>query len=882
MNELMNIFGQVSGPQSFDQIRISIASPERIRSWSFGEIKKPETINYRTFKPERDGLFCARIFGPIKDYECLCGKYKRMKYRGVVCEKCGVEVTLSKVRRDRMGHIELASPVAHIWFLKSLPSRIGLLLDMTLKDLERILYFENYVVIEPGLTPLKQRQLLGEEDYLKAQDDYGDDQFTASIGAEALRTMLSAIDLQEEKIRLREELRETSSEARRKKLVKRLKLVEAFVDSHSRPEWMILEVVPVIPPELRPLVPLDGGRFATSDLNDLYRRVINRNNRLKRLIELRAPDIIVRNEKRMLQEAVDALFDNGRRGRIITGANKRPLKSLSDMLKGKQGRFRQNLLGKRVDYSGRSVIVVGPELKLHQCGLPKKMALELFKPFIYSKLELYGLASTIKAAKRMVEKERPEVWDILEEVIREHPVLLNRAPTLHRLGIQAFEPILIEGKAIQLHPLVCAAFNADFDGDQMAVHVPLSVEAQLEARVLMMSTNNILSPANGKPIIVPSQDIVLGLYYISLMRPGETGEGMVFRDLAEVIQAIETKQVSLHAKVRARVRVVRDGKPTIAVIETTPGRYLMTDIMPKSDLLGFELVNKLLTKKEITNVIDQVYRHCGQKETVIFCDRLMGLGFHQAFKAGISFGKDDLIVPHAKAELVTSAQDKVKKYEQQYLDGLITQGEKYNKVVDVWSNCTERVAEEMMKVIKHSEVGKPINAVWMMSDSGARGSAAQIKQLAGMRGLMAKPSGEIIETPIISNFKEGLTVLEYFNSTHGARKGLADTALKTANSGYLTRRLVDVAQDCIITEEDCGTTRGITLRAVIEGGDTLVSLGLRILGRSAAEDIKDPATGDILIPADTYLVENLVDLVDQAGVQSVKVRSSLTCEAKTG
>ncbi|HVJ55193.1 MAG TPA: DNA-directed RNA polymerase subunit beta' [Aliidongia sp.] len=882
MNELMNIFGQVTGPQSFDQIRISIASPERIRSWSFGEIKKPETINYRTFKPERDGLFCARIFGPIKDYECLCGKYKRMKYRGIICEKCGVEVTLSKVRRDRMGHIELASPVAHIWFLKSLPSRIGLLLDMTLKDLERVLYFENYVVVEPGLTPLKMHQLLSEEEHFRAQDEYGDDSFTAKIGAEAMKDMLAQINLEEDLTRLRVELKETASEARRKKLVKRLKLVEAFVESNSRPEWMILDVIPVIPPELRPLVPLDGGRFATSDLNDLYRRVINRNNRLKRLIELRAPDIIVRNEKRMLQEAVDALFDNGRRGRVITGANKRPLKSLSDMLKGKQGRFRQNLLGKRVDYSGRSVIVVGPELKLHQCGLPKKMALELFKPFIYSKLELYGLASTIKAAKRMVEKERPEVWDILEEVIREHPVLLNRAPTLHRLGIQAFEPTLIEGKAIQLHPLVCTAFNADFDGDQMAVHVPLSLEAQLEARVLMMSTNNILSPANGKPIIVPSQDIVLGLYYISLMRDGEKGEGMVFRDLQEAQQALEFKQVSLHAKVRARVRIVRDGKPQIAVIETTPGRLLLTDILPKSDLLGFEMVNKPLTKKEITNVIDQVYRHCGQKETVIFCDRLMGLGFHQAFKAGISFGKDDLIVPAAKADLVASAQEKVKEYEQQYLDGLITQGEKYNKVVDVWSNCTEKVADEMMKVIKQTVVGQPINAVWMMSDSGARGSAAQIKQLAGMRGLMAKPSGEIIETPIISNFKEGLTVLEYFNSTHGARKGLADTALKTANSGYLTRRLVDVAQDAIIVEHDCGTTRGLSMRAVVEGGEVISPLADRILGRTPAIDIVDPLNGEVVVKAGELITEALVDRIDRSGIDEVMIRSVLTCETRIG
>jgi DNA-directed RNA polymerase subunit beta' len=883
MNELMNIFGQVSGPQSFDQIRISIASPERIRSWSYGEIRKPETINYRTFKPERDGLFCARIFGPIKDYECLCGKYKRMKYRGIICEKCGVEVTLSKVRRDRMGHIELASPVAHIWFLKSLPSRIGLLLDMTLKDLERILYFENYVVIEPGLTPLKQHQLLGEDEYLKAQDDYGDDQFTASIGAEALRTMLSAIDLDEEKRRLRDELLETNSEARRKKLVKRLKLVEAFIDSNSRPEWMILEVIPVIPPELRPLVPLDGGRFATSDLNDLYRRVINRNNRLKRLIDLRAPDIIVRNEKRMLQEAVDALFDNGRRGRIITGANKRPLKSLSDMLKGKQGRFRQNLLGKRVDYSGRSVIVVGPELKLHQCGLPKKMALELFKPFIYSKLELYGLASTIKAAKRMVEKERPEVWDILEEVIREHPVLLNRAPTLHRLGIQAFEPVLIEGKAIQLHPLVCTAFNADFDGDQMAVHVPLSLEAQLEARVLMMSTNNILSPANGKPIIVPSQDIVLGLYHITMERPGEKGEGMMFTSIGEIEQALEAKSVSLHARIKARFHTVdADGRPVVQRVETTPGRMLLSEILPRHPAISFDLINTLLTKKEISNVIDEVYRHCGPKETVIFCDHLMTLGFRQACKAGISFGKDDLIVPDAKRRLVAEAQEQVKQYEQQYQDGLITQGEKYNKVVDVWSRCTDKVADEMLKMIRLSGPGEPVNSVWMMSDSGARGSAAQIKQLAGMRGLMAKPSGEIIETPIISNFKEGLTVLEYFNSTHGARKGLADTALKTANSGYLTRRLVDVAQDAIITEEDCGTTRGLHTAAVVDGGEVIAPLADRILGRAAAVDIIDPLTGEFVLPAGELIDEDVVDRIERAGIDTVPIRSVLTCESRIG
>jgi DNA-directed RNA polymerase subunit beta' len=883
MNELMNIFGQSQGPQSFDQIRISIASPERIRSWSYGEIKKPETINYRTFKPEREGLFCARIFGPIKDYECLCGKYKRMKYRGIVCEKCGVEVTLSKVRRERMGHIELASPVAHIWFLKSLPSRIGLLLDMTLKDLEKVLYFESYVVTEPGLTPLKANQLLNEEEFTKAQEEFGEEAFTAGIGAEAMQKLLTAIDLGEEKERLRVELRDTNSDAKRKKLVKRLKLVEAFTESNSRPEWMILEVVPVIPPELRPLVPLDGGRFATSDLNDLYRRVINRNNRLKRLIELRAPDIIVRNEKRMLQEAVDALFDNGRRGRIITGVNKRPLKSLSDMLKGKQGRFRQNLLGKRVDYSGRSVIVVGPELKLHQCGLPKKMALELFKPFIYAKLELYGLASTIKAAKRSVEKERPEVWDILEEVIREHPVLLNRAPTLHRLGIQAFEPILIEGKAIQLHPLVCTAFNADFDGDQMAVHVPLSLEAQLEARVLMMSTNNILSPAHGKPIIVPSQDIVLGLYYMTLERPGEKGEGMAFATLGEIEQALQGGSVSLQARVSARVRSVnKDGDTVIQRVVTTPGRMLLSEIVPMNANVGFDLVNRLLTKKEITNLLDQVYRHCGQKETVIFCDRLMTIGFQQAFRAGISFGKDDLIVPVAKERLVDAATAKVKEYEQQYLDGLITQGEKYNKVVDVWSNCTEKVADEMMKAIKTVKPGQPINSVWMMADSGARGSAAQIKQLAGMRGLMAKPSGEIIETPIISNFKEGLTVLEYFNSTHGARKGLADTALKTANSGYLTRRLVDVAQDAIITEPDCGTKRGLTMRAVVEGGDVIAPLADRILGRSAAIDIIDPANKKVLVPAGGLIDEEAVERIDKAGVDSVLIRSVLTCETRTG
>jgi DNA-directed RNA polymerase subunit beta' len=878
----MNIFSQQSPPQTFDQIRISIASPERIRSWSFGEIKKPETINYRTFKPERDGLFCARIFGPIRDYECLCGKYKRMKYRGIICEKCGVEVTLQKVRRERMGHIELASPVAHIWFMKSLPSRVGLLLDMTLKELERVLYFENYLVTEPGLTPLKLRQLLNEEEYLKAQEEYGEDAFTAMIGAEAIKLMLTGIDLHEEKVKLREGLAETTSDAKRKKYVKRLKVVESFIESGARPEWMILDVVPVIPPELRPLVPLDGGRFATSDLNDLYRRVINRNNRLKRLMELRAPDIIVRNEKRMLQEAVDALFDNGRRGRVITGANKRPLKSLSDMLKGKQGRFRQNLLGKRVDYSGRSVIVVGPELKLHQCGLPKKMALELFKPFIYARLEVYGMASTIKAAKRMVEKERPEVWDILEEVIREHPVLLNRAPTLHRLGIQAFEPVLIEGKAIQLHPLVCTAFNADFDGDQMAVHVPLSLEAQLEARVLMMSTNNILSPANGKPIIVPSQDIVLGLYYITLARDNEPGEGMIFASIGEIEQALASKFITLHTKIKARYHGVDDaGKPLTTRVETTAGRMLLSEILPRHPSVPFSLINRVLTKKDVTNVIDIVYRHCGQKETVIFADRMMGLGFRHACRAGISFGKDDLVIPQAKQALIKKAQDQVKEYEQQYQDGLITRGEKYNKVVDVWSSCTERVADEMMKGI--SDVGHGyLNAVYMMAHSGARGSAAQIKQLAGMRGLMAKPSGEIIETPIISNFKEGLTVLEYFNSTHGARKGLADTALKTANSGYLTRRLVDVAQDAIITELDCGTDKGLTIKAVIEGGEVIASLAERVLGRSTLADIKHPVTGETIVAAGNLIEERQVEAIDRAGIDTLGVRSALTCKTENG
>ncbi|MCW3473019.1 DNA-directed RNA polymerase subunit beta' [Limobrevibacterium gyesilva] len=887
MNELMKILGQTGQSMTFDQIKIQMASPEQIRSWSYGEIKKPETINYRTFKPERDGLFCARIFGPIKDYECLCGKYKRMKFRGIICEKCGVEVTLAKVRRERMGHIELASPVAHIWFLKSLPSRIGLMVDLTLKELEKILYFESYVVLEPGLTDLKLHQLLTEDQLLSKQDEFGDDAFRAGIGAEAIKGILNGIDADAEKVKLRADLKETTSEAKRKKLVKRLKLIEAFSESGAKPEWMILDVVPVIPPELRPLVPLDGGRFATSDLNDLYRRVINRNNRLKRLIELRAPDIIVRNEKRMLQESVDALFDNGRRGRAITGANKRPLKSLSDMLKGKQGRFRQNLLGKRVDYSGRSVIVVGPELKLHQCGLPKKMALELFKPFIYSKLEKYGHATTIKAAKRMVEKERPEVWDILEEVIREHPVMLNRAPTLHRLGIQAFEPVLIEGKAIQLHPLVCTAFNADFDGDQMAVHVPLSLEAQLEARVLMMSTNNILSPANGKPIIVPSQDIVLGIYYLSLETPEfratDDARASAFATIGEIEHALHARVIKLHDKIRARYETVdAEGKKLVQTVITTAGRMLIAQVLPKSPLIPFSLINRQLTKKNVSDVIDAVYRHCGQKECVIFADRLMGLGFGQAAKAGISFGKDDMIIPAEKRGMIAKTQAEVKEFEQQYQDGLITAGERYNKVVDAWSRCTDEVAGAMMKEISRQEIGHPTNSVWMMSHSGARGSPAQMRQLAGMRGLMAKPSGEIIEQPIIANFKEGLSVLEYFNSTHGARKGLADTALKTANSGYLTRRLVDVAQDCIIVEVDCGTERGLTVKPVMDGGEVVSSLSERTLGRTTAEDIVDPVTNEVLVANNTLIEEEHAERIEKAGVEAVKIRSVLTCEAKIG
>ncbi len=879
--EVMNIFNPAQEGPSFDRIRISLASPEKILSWSFGEIRKPETINYRTFKPEKDGLFCARIFGPTKDYECLCGKYKRMKYKGVVCEKCGVEVTVTRVRRERMGHIELASPVAHIWFLKSLPSRISTLLDLTLKEVERILYFESFVVTEPGLTDLEERQLLSEEEYLDAQTEYGEDSFTAGIGAEAIREMLASIDLEAEVERVRFDMGETGSQLKLKKLRKRLKLLESFISSGNRPEWMILTVIPVIPPELRPLVPLDGGRFATSDLNDLYRRVINRNNRLKRLIELRAPDIIVRNEKRMLQESVDALIDNGRRGRVITGANKRPLKSMSDMLKGKQGRFRQNLLGKRVDYSGRSVIVVGPELKLHQCGLPKKMALELFKPFIYARLDAKGISGTVKQSKKIVEKQRPEVWDILDEVIREHPVLLNRAPTLHRLGIQAFEPVLTEGKAIRLHPLVCAAFNADFDGDQMAVHVPLSIESQLEARVLMMSTNNILAPANGKPIIVPSQDVVLGLYYMTLMVDGEKGEGMAFVDISEVEAALDGGHISLHSKIKGRFRVIdEDGSETWQTAETTAGRLMIAEFLPKHANIPFSAVNKVMSKKAIGELIDKVYRHAGQKATVIFCDKIMGIGFREAFKAGISFGKDDMIIPAEKAKLVQATKDMVADFETQYADGLITKGEKYNKVVDAWSKCTDRLADAMME-----EAAKPrkmINSIFMMADSGARGSKNQMKQLAGMRGLMAKPSGEIIETPIISNFKEGLTVLEYFNSTHGARKGLADTALKTANSGYLTRRLVDVAQDCIVTEQDCGTSNGITLKPVVDGGEVVVSLGERMLGRVVAEDLIVPVSGELMYPANTYIDEEIAAKIDESGLQDARVRSALTCETVNG
>ena len=894
MKDLLNLLKNQNAKQEFDSIRIGLASPEMIRSWSYGEVKKPETINYRTFKPERDGLFCAKIFGPIKDYECLCGKYKRLKHRGVICEKCGVEVALASVRRDRMGHIELASPVAHIWFLKSLPSRIGLLLDMTLRDIERVLYFESFIVIDPGMTTLEKGQLLSDEQYYEALEEFGDE-FDARMGAEAVQALLADIDLTGETNRLREEIPATNSETKIKKLSKRLKLLEAFESSGNHPEWMILNVLPVLPPDLRPLVPLDGGRFATSDLNDLYRRVINRNNRLKRLLELNAPDIIVRNEKRMLQEAVDALLDNGRRGRAITGSNKRPLKSLADMIKGKQGRFRQNLLGKRVDYSGRSVIVVGPTLRLHQCGLPKKMALELFKPFIFSKLEHRGLATTIKAAKKMVERETPEVWDILAEVIREHPVLLNRAPTLHRLGIQAFEPVLIEGKAIQLHPLVCAAYNADFDGDQMAVHVPLTLEAQLEARALMMSTNNILSPANGDPIIVPSQDVVLGLYYMTRERINAKGEGMMFSDIAEVQRAYGAKQVDLQAKVKVRIRQVLkdlDGnmQETVTLEDTTVGRALLFDILP--DGLPLSLVNQAMTKKAISKLINASYRNVGLKETVIFADQLMYTGFYYATVSGSSIGVNDFVIPDEKHRIIQLAADEVKEIESQFASGLLTQGEKYNKVIDIWSRANDKVAKAMMETLgKEKTINKAgeevlqdsFNSVYMMADSGARGSAAQIRQLAGMRGLMAKPDGSIIETPITANFREGLNVLQYFISTHGARKGLADTALKTANSGYLTRRLVDVAQDLVVTEVDCGTDQGLLVTPLIDGGDVVVPLGDRVLGRVAAKDVYAPGDAEnVLVPGGTLLDEALVATIEKAGVDELIVRSTITCETRHG
>src|SRR3979411_627632 len=887
MKALLDLFKQVTQEEEFDAIRIGLASPEKIRSWSYGEVKKPETINYRTFKPERDGLFCAKIFGPIKDYECLCGKYKRLKHRGVICEKCGVEVTLAKVRRERMGHIELASPTAHIWFLKSLPSRLGLVLDMTLRDIERVLYFEAYVVTDPGMTPLNRCQLLSEDDYLSKVEEYGDD-FSAAMGAEGVRELLRKLDVPHDIETLRTELAATGSETKIKKIAKRLKVLEAFNKSGIKPDWMVMEVLPVLPPDLRPLVPLDGGRFATSDLNDLYRRVINRNNRLSRLLELNAPDIIVRNEKRMLQEAVDALLDNGRRGRALTGSNQRARVSLGDIIKCNKGLFRHTRLGKRADYSGRSVIVVGPTLRLHQCGLPKQMAIELFKPFIYNKLEERGYVNTIKSAKKMVEKERPEVWDILDEVISEHPVLLNRAPTLHRLGIQAFEPVLIEGKAIQLHPLVCAAFNADFDGAQTALHRPLSLEAQLEARVLMMSTNNILHPANGQPIIVPSQDIVLGLYYLSVLREGLPGEGKLYGEMAEIEHALHSKVIHLHTKIKSRGQGIDEsGKPVSRWYETTAGRAMLGQVLPKSPKVPFDVINKLMTKKEISGVIDQVYRHCGQKETVIFCDRIMALGFYNAFKAGISFGKDDMVSPHPKWKIVESTRTLAKDFEQQYNDGLITHGEKYNKVVDAWSKATEEIAKEMMKEIsavkKNPKGGEAqINSIYMMAHSGARGSPAQMRQLAGPRGLMAQPSGEIIETPIISNFKEGLSVLEYFNSTHGARKGLADTALKTANSGYLTRRLVDVAQDCIITADDCGTKLGIKMRAIIDSGTVVASLASRILGRTNGEDLRDPATNKIVVKRGTLMEETHVDALQQAGIQEVKIRSALTCELVNG
>jgi DNA-directed RNA polymerase subunit beta' len=894
MKDLLNLFNQQSQPQNFDAIKISLASPDLIRSWSWGEVKKPETINYRTFKPERDGLFCAAIFGPIKDYECLCGKYKRMKHRGVVCEKCGTEVTLAKVRRERMGHIELASPTAHIWFLKSLPSRIGLMLDMTLRDIERILYFEAYVVIDPGLTPLERGQMLTEDQYLTAVEEHGDE-FDARMGAEAVYELLKSLDLNGEMVRLKEEIAATNSETKLKRLTKRIKLVEAFLDSGNRPEWMVMTVLPVLPPDLRPLVPLEGGRFATSDLNDLYRRVINRNNRLKRLLELNAPDIIVRNEKRMLQESVDALLDNGRRGRAITGTNKRALKSLADMIKGKQGRFRQNLLGKRVDYSGRSVITVGPTLKLHQCGLPKKMALELFKPFIFSKLQLRGIAPTIKAAKKSVEREEPVVWDILEEVIREHPVLLNRAPTLHRLGIQAFEPKLIEGKAIQLHPLVCTAFNADFDGDQMAVHVPLSLEAQLEARALMMSTNNILSPANGEPIIVPTQDVVLGLYYMTRELAGAKGEGMAFADVAEVRRAYDSKAAELHAKVRVRIRefdVAADGshKEKITLTDTTVGRALLAEILPEG--LAFSRMNTELTKKAISKLINACYRELGLKDTVVFADQLMYTGYRFATISGISIGIDDMKIPEEKKAILEEAEKEVVEIQEQFQSGLVTAGERYNKVVDIWSRTNEQIAAAMMKGIGFDHVKGPdgkvhdqksMNSIYIMADSGARGSAAQIRQLAGMRGLMAKPDGSIIETPIKANFREGLDVLQYFNSTHGARKGLADTALKTANSGYLTRRLVDVAQDVVVTEHDCGTFEGLMMTSIVEGGDVVEPLRDRVLGRVTVEDVYAPGDDDKpIVERNTLLNETLVEKLDKAGVQSVKVRSPISCESEFG
>ena len=897
MKDLLKLLKAQGHSDEFDSIRIGLASPEMIRSWSFGEVKKPETINYRTFKPEREGLFCAKIFGPVKDYECLCGKYKRLKHRGVICEKCGVEVALAKVRRERMGHIELASPVAHIWFLKSLPSRIGLLLDITLRDIERVLYFESYIVIDPGMTTLERGQMMNDEQYFEAMEEFGDD-FDARMGAEAIQALLKDLDMAQEAAQLREDIPATNSETKIKKLSKRLKLMEAFLASGNKPEWMVLTVLPILPPDLRPLVPLDGGRFATSDLNDLYRRVINRNNRLKRLLDLSAPDIIVRNEKRMLQESVDALLDNGRRGRAITGSNKRPLKSLADMIKGKQGRFRQNLLGKRVDYSGRSVIVVGPYLRLHQCGLPKKMALELFKPFIFSKLELRGLATTIKAAKKMVERETAEVWDILAEVIREHPVMLNRAPTLHRLGIQAFEPVLIEGKAIQLHPLVCAAYNADFDGDQMAVHVPLTIEAQLECRALMMSTNNILSPANGDPIIVPSQDVVLGIYFMTRDRINAKGEGMVFADVAEVQRAYGAKHVDLQAKVKVRVTEYvksEDGsmQATNVVTDTTVGRALLSEIMPKG--LPYSLINQTMKKKGISTLINACYRNVGLKETVIFADQLMYTGFAYATRSGASVGVNDFVIPAKKEIIINGAEDEVREIEAQFRDGLVTQGEKYNKVIDIWSRANELVAGAMMDSLKIDTVinaaGEEVeqesfNSVYMMADSGARGSAAQMRQLGGMRGLMAKPDGSIIETPITANFREGLSVQEYFISTHGARKGLADTALKTANSGYLTRRLVDVAQDLVVTEVDCGTEDGLTMLPVIDGGDVRVPLGDRILGRMIAEDVVNPTTGELLIAKNTLIDEAWVERLENdeslSSVDEVKARSPITCETRHG